>query len=55
MAKTVRIVGQGIPHRFSDEEAFQIVHRDKDGEYCPKHVWKEWKKRDALIKVSRHG
>jgi hypothetical protein len=40
--KCVQIVGQGIPVRLSDDDAFQIVERDKDGEYCPKHVWKEF-------------
>jgi hypothetical protein len=25
----------------SDEDAFQIVDRDHDGQYCPKHVWRE--------------
>jgi len=40
MAKCFQVVGQGIPVRMSDEDAFQIVDRDRDGQYCPKHVWK---------------
>lgn len=40
MAKCVQIVGQGIPARVSDEDAFQIVDRDHDGQYCPKSVWR---------------
>lgn len=42
MAKCVRIVGQGIPIRMSDDDAFTIVHRDLDGEYCPKSFWKSY-------------
>lgn len=42
MAKCVRIVGQGVPVRLSDDDAFTIVHRDLDGEYCPKNFWKRW-------------
>lgn len=41
MAKCFRVVGQGIPVRMSDEDAFQVVVRDHDGEYCPKRAWKE--------------
>lgn len=40
MAKCIRVVGQGVPVRMSDADAFQIVERDKDGEYCPKSVVK---------------
>lgn len=25
----------------SDDDAFQVVDRDRDGEYCPKSVWKQ--------------
>jgi hypothetical protein len=39
--KCVQVVGQGIPVRLTNEDAFQLVERDKDGEYCPKHVWRE--------------
>lgn len=42
MAKCVRLVGQGVPVRVSNEEAFQIVERGKDGEYCPKSFFKDW-------------
>lgn len=42
MAKCVRIVGQGVPVRMSDDDAFTIVHRDLDGEYCPKSFWQKW-------------
>lgn len=41
MAKCFRVVGQGVPVRMSDDDAHVVVVRDKDGEYCPKHVWKE--------------
>lgn len=40
MAKCIQVVGQGIPVRMSDEDAFQVVVRDHDGEYCPKSVWR---------------
>jgi hypothetical protein len=40
MAKCIRIVGQGVPVRMSDEDAFQVVERDHDGEYCSKAVWR---------------
>jgi hypothetical protein len=26
----------------SDEDAFQIVDRDKDGRYCSKKLWRDW-------------
>jgi hypothetical protein len=42
--KCVQVVGQGIPVRLSDDDAFQIVRRDFDGEYCPKRVFKEYRK-----------
>lgn len=41
MAKCFQVVGQGVPVRMSDEDAHQVVVRDGDGQYCPKHVWKE--------------
>jgi hypothetical protein len=40
--KCVRVVGQGVPVRMSDADAFQIVHIDHDGEYCSKSFWKKW-------------
>lgn len=51
MAKCFRVVGQGVPVRMSDDDAFQIVDRDKDGEYCPKRVWKE--ERASAYRVER--
>jgi hypothetical protein len=42
MAKCIRVVGQGVPVRMSDEDAFQVVVRDHDGEYCPKQYYKSW-------------
>lgn len=51
MAKCFRVVGQGIPVRMSDEDAFQIVDRDFDGEYCPKHVWREHRASDYRVKT----
>lgn len=51
MAKCFRVVGQGIPVRMSDEDAFQIVDRDFDGEYCPKRVWREHRASDYRVKT----
>lgn len=51
MAKCFRVVGQGVPVRMSDEDAFQVVVRDHDGEYCPKHVWRA--ERDSAYRVER--
>lgn len=42
MAKCIRLVGQGVPARMSDDDAFQVVERDGDGQYCPKDLWKDW-------------
>ncbi len=42
MAKCLRVVGQGVPVRVSNEEAFQMVVRDGDGEYCSKSFFKNW-------------
>lgn len=42
MAKCFQVVGQGVPVRMSDDDAFQIVDRDKDGQYCSKKFWREW-------------
>jgi len=47
--KTVRMVGQGIPVRLSDDVAYQIVVVDKDGEYCPKSVYKDYKKSTSTL------
>lgn len=51
MAKCFRVVGQGIPVRMSDADAFEVVVRDHDGEYCPKHVWKA--ERASAYRVER--
>lgn len=40
--KCVRMVGQGIPVRVSNEDAHQIVEIDKDGEYCSKSFFKQF-------------
>jgi len=42
--KCVQIVGQGIPGRFSTEDAHRLVTIDLDGQYCPKHVFREYRK-----------
>lgn len=42
MAKCIQLVGQGVPVRMTDDEAFQIVDREKDGQYCSKNLWREW-------------
>jgi hypothetical protein len=26
----------------SDDDAFQVVERDHDGEYCSKQFWRDW-------------
>lgn len=44
MAKCIRVVGQGVPVRMSDDDAFQVVVRDGDGEYCSKRFFKDWKR-----------
>jgi hypothetical protein len=41
MAKCFQLVGQGTPVRMSDADAFQIVNRESDGQYCPKSVWRK--------------
>ena len=51
MAKCFQVVGQGIPVRMSDEDAFQVVDRDHDGQYCPKSLWK--KERATEYRVNR--
>lgn len=40
MAKCVQVVGQGVPVRMSDADAFQVVVRNHDGQYCPKSRWR---------------
>lgn len=40
--KCVQIVGQGIPVRLTNEDARRVVEVDKDGQYCPKHVFKKF-------------
>ncbi len=41
MAKCFQVVGQGVAVRMSDDDAHEVVVRDGDGQYCPKHVWRE--------------
>jgi len=50
MAKCIQLVGQGVPVRMSDEDAFQVVERDHDGQYCPKRVWKEERASEYRVK-----
>jgi hypothetical protein len=50
MSKCVQIVGQGIPVRLSDGDAFQLVERDRDGEYCPKREWRKFYATDYWVK-----
>ena len=42
MAKCIRVVGQGVPVRVSDDDALRVVVRNHDGEYCSKRVWREF-------------
>lgn len=44
--KCVRIVGQGVPVRLTNQKAHEIVEIDKDGEYCPKSFFKQWYERN---------
>lgn len=39
--KCLRIVGQGLPVRMSDDDAARVI-AEGDGEYCAKHVWKQF-------------
>lgn len=43
MVKTVLKNGSDVPRRFSDDDAYQIVHVNHDGEYCSKQYWKKFK------------
>lgn len=42
--KCVQIVGQGIPCCLSNEDARGIVAIDFDGQYCPRRVFREYRK-----------
>ena len=57
--KCVRIVGQGVPIRLSNTDAFQIVHRDHDGEYCTKKFYRDWYGANgeprARCRINEHG
>lgn len=48
--KCVRIVGQGVPCRLTNEKAHEIVEIDRDGEYCPKSFFKNWYKDDSAAR-----
>ena len=51
MAKCFQVVGQGVPVRMSDADAFQVADRDHDGQYCPKSVWRA--ERASAYRVER--
>ena len=52
--KCVQLVGQGVPVRVSDEDAYQLVVIDKDAEYCPKWIWKQhYDRREEPRKISQ--
>jgi hypothetical protein len=57
--KCVQIVGQGIPGRFSNEDAHRLVAVEHDGQYCPKRVFKEHRKdhpeHPALYRINSTG
>lgn len=55
MAKCFQVVGQGVPVRMSDANAFQIVDRDKDGQYCSKKLWKEHRDGDYCVSEGDNG
>jgi hypothetical protein len=42
--KCVQIVGQGVPIRLSNDDAHRIVAINHDGQYCPKSVFKAYRK-----------
>lgn len=48
--KCIQVVGQGVPVRVSNEDAHQIVAVDRDGSYCPKHIWKQWYDRRGEVR-----
>lgn len=47
--KCVRIVGQGVPVRVTDEVARRVVEQEHDGEYCPKSFFKDWYARNTAV------
>ena len=57
--KCVQIVGQGIPARLSNEDAHRLVAIEHDGQYCPKRVFKEYRKahpeHPALSRINSQG
>jgi len=54
MAKCVRVVGQGVPVRMTDEEAFEVV-QSYDGEYCSKSFWKRhWRTHSLPLAYSKN-
>lgn len=48
--KCIRVVGQGVPCRVTNEVAFRVVDLDKDGEYCSKRFFKEWYANDPAAR-----
>jgi hypothetical protein len=42
--KCVQVVGQGLPIRVSNDDAYRLVHIDHDAQYCPKSVFKAYRK-----------
>lgn len=53
MAKCLRVVGQGRAVRMPDDDAFQVVDRDKDGQYMPKRTWRGEDGVYALLRGSK--
>lgn len=51
--KCVRVVGQGVPTRLSDEDAHTLVVVDGDGEYCSKAFWRDWYRKSPTRSYSR--
>lgn len=41
--KCVQIVGQGVPGRFSNEDAHRLVAIEHDGQYCPNRVFRAYR------------
>ena len=41
--KCVQIVSQGVPGRFSNDDAHRRGPIDPDGQYCPKLVFKKYR------------
>lgn len=59
--KCIQLLGQGIPIRVTNDDADFLVRTDHDAEFCPKSVFKEYRKAHpehparSRIDVRRHA